>query len=154
MNSDKKNIFIFRKHFAEGRASDINKLGGKGANLAEMCNLGIPVPPGITISTNVCNYFLEHDSLPKNFKSNLIKYIKKLEKEVGSIFGDANNPLLFSVRSGARQSMPGMMETILNIGLSSRTIPGLIVILLVVYFMYNTLKYNVKKYNLPETWRK
>tara|TARA_Y100000996_G_scaffold325219_1_gene261308 strand:- start:242 stop:2926 length:2685 start_codon:yes stop_codon:yes gene_type:complete len=124
--NNKKNIFIFCKDLTEGKASDINKLGGKGANLAEMCNLGIPVPPGITISTEVCNSFLEHNSLPKNFESNLIEYIKRLEHEVGSIFGDANNPLLFSVRSGARQSMPGMMETILNIGLSLKTIPGLI----------------------------
>ena len=124
--NNKKNIFIFSKNLTEGDASYVNKLGGKGANLAEMCNLGIPVPPGITISSDVCGHFLKHNSLPKNLESTLIEYIKKLETEIGSIFGDANNPLLFSVRSGARQSMPGMMETILNIGLSLKTIPGLI----------------------------
>ena len=123
----KKYVYFFNnKKNTDGSASMFNTLGGKGANLAEMCNLGIPVPPGITISSDVCGHFLKHNSLPKNLESTLIEYIKKLETEIGSIFGDANNPLLFSVRSGARQSMPGMMETILNIGLSLKTIPGLI----------------------------
>ena len=122
----KKNIFIFSKKLTEGNAADVNKLGGKGANLAEMSRLGIPVPPGITISTDICNYFLEHKSLPNNFELLLSDYIKKIEIEIGSKFGDYNNPLLLSVRSGGRQSMPGMMETILNIGLSQKTIEGLI----------------------------
>ena len=121
---DNKNIFIFSKELTEGNVKDINLLGGKGANLAEMCTLGIPVPPGFTISTQVCNYFLQHDALPENFKSLLMGSIKKIEKGLGSKFGDPQNPLLFSVRSGARQSMPGMMETILNVGLSTETIKG------------------------------
>ena len=123
---DNKNIFIFSKELTEGDVKDVKLLGGKGANLAEMCTLGIPVPPGFTISTQVCNYFLQHNVLPKNFKSLLMSSIKKIEKGLGSKFGDPQNPLLFSVRSGARQSMPGMMETILNVGLSTETIKGLL----------------------------
>ena len=124
MNSN-KNIFIFSKSFTEGSAKDVNMLGGKGANLAEMCKLGIPVPPGFTISTDVCNYFLTYNSFPNNFKDLLNNYIKKIESEIGARFGDPQNPLLLSVRSGARYSMPGMMETILNVGLSLKTIEGL-----------------------------
>ena len=117
-----KNIFIFSKELTEGNAQDVNLLGGKGANLCEMCNLGIPVPPGFTISTEVCNYFLKNNSFPENFKLSLMGAIKKIEKNLGQKFGNPQNPLLFSVRSGARQSMPGMMETVLNVGLSEKII--------------------------------
>ena len=122
----KKNIYIFSKKQTEGSKELVNVLGGKGANLAEMCHLGIPVPPGFTISTEVCNYYLENNSFPKNFKNELLGAIKKIEDCQGAIFGDLNNPLLFSIRSGARQSMPGMMETVLNVGLTKNTIQALI----------------------------
>ena len=104
----------------------IDVLGGKGANLAEMCNLNIPVPPGFTISTDVCNYFLKNNSFPKGFEDELLSGIKEVEKNLGFEFGNEKKPLLFSIRSGARQSMPGMMDTVLNVGLTEKTILGLI----------------------------
>jgi pyruvate,orthophosphate dikinase len=100
-------------------------LGGKGANIAEMCKLGLPVPPGFTLATSLCNDFLKNKKLSMALKKNVKKYITKTEKIVGSSFG-GENPLLLSVRSGAPVSMPGMMETILNIGLTSETLPYLI----------------------------
>jgi len=104
-----------------------NLLGGKGANLAEMTNLGIPVPPGFTISTEVCNYYYRHKrKLPKKLQAEVRKSLRRVETLLGRKFGDTDNPLLVSVRSGARRSMPGMMETVLNIGLTTKTIPGLI----------------------------
>ncbi len=121
-----KNIYFFGNGTAEGAASDKNLLGGKGANLAEMTNLGIPVPPGFTISTDICRYYMEMKTYPNGLKIELQKSLKKVESAMKQIFGDPANPLLVSVRSGARQSMPGMMETVLNIGLSTKTIPGLI----------------------------
>ena len=123
----KKYIYNFSSKGAEGDKKLINILGGKGANLAEMCSLKIPVPPGFTISTDVCNYFLKNNAFPKGFKKNLMNSIKKIEQILGSEFGNPKNPLLFSVRSGARQSMPGMMETVLNVGLTSKTLDGLII---------------------------
>ncbi|SVE38323.1 uncharacterized protein METZ01_LOCUS491177, partial [marine metagenome] len=104
-----------------------NLLGGKGANLAEMTTLGIPVPPGFTITTDVCNYYYKNNLIfPKDLETQAREAIKKTETIMQKQFGNEENPLLFSVRSGARQSMPGMMETVLNIGLTSKTIPGLI----------------------------
>jgi pyruvate,orthophosphate dikinase len=100
-------------------------LGGKGANLAEMTNLGVPVPPGFTIGTSVCNEFLETGKEPPGLKEEVAEHLKRLEKTAGKKLGDANNPLLVSVRSGAKQSMPGMMETILNLGLNDVTVQGL-----------------------------
>ena len=123
---NKKYIYRFSQDCTEGNKSLINLLGGKGANLAEMCNLQIPVPPGFTVSTEVCNYFLQNNTFPEDFKPALLQSIHDIEKELGLKFGDADNPLLLSVRSGARQSMPGMMETVLNVGLTSKTIVGLI----------------------------
>ena len=102
-------------------------LGGKGANLAEMTNLSIPVPPGFTITTEVCNYYYDSDlNLPEDLDVQVNNALKQIEAILEKGFGDSDNPLLFSVRSGARESMPGMMETVLNIGLTSKTIPGLI----------------------------
>ena len=102
-------------------------LGGKGANLAEMTNLSIPVPPGFTITTEVCNYYYDSDlNLPEDLDVQVNNALKQIEAILEKSFGDSDNPLLFSVRSGARESMPGMMETVLNIGLTSKTIPGLI----------------------------
>ena len=101
-------------------------LGSKGANLAEMTILGIPVPPGFTISTDVCTYFMQKGKYPADLTNEVENNLHQIESIMGHTFGDSNNPLLVSVRSGARQSMPGMMETVLNIGLTSQTIPGLI----------------------------
>jgi len=126
----KKYIYFFGGGRAEGNESMKNLLGGKGANLAEMAgrkDLQLPVPPGFTISTEVCTYFYSNrNSYPKGLRKDTEKSIKKIEGLMERKFGDINNPLLVSVRSGARRSMPGMMETILNVGLTTKTIPGLI----------------------------
>ena len=101
-------------------------LGGKGANLAEMANLGLPVPPGFTIPTSVCNYFYDNDkTYPKDLKAQVEKALEYVGKLTGKTFGDAANPLLVSVRSGARASMPGMMDTVLNLGLNDQTVEAL-----------------------------
>ena len=121
-----KNVYLFGSGITEGSANQQNILGGKGANLAEMSNLKIPVPPGFTIPTHICNHFLKNRKLGKNIQTAINNALTKIEKILGKKFGDAKNPLLLSVRSGARMSMPGMMETVLNIGLTSKTIPGLI----------------------------
>ena len=103
-----------------------NLLGGKGANLAEMARLKLPVPPGFTISTKVCNYFYDHGhKYPKGLTEGVAKSVVRVEKALGRKFGDAKNPLLVSVRSGARVSMPGMMDTVLNLGLTDETVTGL-----------------------------
>ena len=122
----KKYVYSFMGNSAEGSAAMYKVLGGKGANLAEMTNLSIPVPPGFTISTEVCTYYMKHNKYPSGFKTQVEKALHDMEQEINKLFGNQNNPLLLSVRSGARQSMPGMMETVLNIGLTSNTIPGLI----------------------------
>ena len=122
----KKYIYNFSPQNVEGNKKLINLLGGKGANLAEMSQLNIPVPPGFTISTDVCNYFLKNKRFPSGFKKSLLESIKNIELALGREFGSIKNPLLFSVRSGARKSMPGMMETVLNVGLTSKTLDGLI----------------------------
>ncbi|MDB4859371.1 pyruvate, phosphate dikinase [Candidatus Marinimicrobia bacterium] len=122
----KKFIYLFGKNINEGDVSQVDILGGKGANLAEMSSLNIPVPPGFTITTPVCNTFLEKQSLNKTTKNNIFQSLKIVEKAMSKGLGDIKNPLLLSVRSGAKISMPGMMETVLNIGLTSRTIPALI----------------------------
>lgn len=121
-----KSIYSFGGGRADGRSDMKALLGGKGANLAEMTNIGLPVPPGFTISTGTCNYFLEHKGkYPAGFKPDVLKALRKVEKWTGKKFGDAKNPLLVSVRSGARASMPGMMDTILNLGLNDVTVEGL-----------------------------
>ena len=126
----KKYLYFFGGGRAEGNESMKNLLGGKGANLAEMAghkNLRLPVPPGFTISTEVCTYFYANkNQYPKGLRDDVHKLIKKIEALMKRKFGDVENPLLVSVRSGARKSMPGMMETILNVGLTTKTIPGLI----------------------------
>jgi len=123
----KKMVYFFGEGKADGRADMKNLLGGKGANLAEMTNLGIPVPPGFTITTEVCTTYYElGGKLPPELTQEVQKAIRRVEKIMHAGFGDPENPLLVSVRSGARQSMPGMMETILNVGLTTKTIPGLI----------------------------
>jgi len=122
-----KRVYFFGGGKAEGNAKMKELLGGKGANLAEMSNLGIPVPAGFTITTEVCTHFMKTGGkYPAGLQKDVDAALKKVEKFMGAWYGDPDNPLLFSVRSGARASMPGMMETILNIGLTSKTIPGLI----------------------------
>ena len=119
-------VYSFGDGKAEGRADMRNLLGGKGANLAEMSSLGLPVPPGFTISTEVCTYFYDNKrTYPPELKDELEKALVEVEKVVGIQFGDAANPLLVSVRSGARASMPGMMDTVLNLGLNDKTVLGL-----------------------------
>jgi len=115
-------IFEFSKQHTDGDASMVNLLGGKGANLAEMSNLGISVPPGFTITTEVCNYFMEHNELPDSLEEKVNNAVKNLEKYSNLSFGGKSNPLLLSVRSGGRVSMPGMMDSILNIGLNDDNI--------------------------------
>ncbi len=121
-----KYVYSFGDGKADGTAKDRNLLGGKGANLAEMTNLGIPVPPGFTISTDVCVYYMKNERYPEELKQQVNDALKKIESVMGQKFGNPENPLLLSVRSGARMSMPGMMETVLNLGLTSKTLPGLI----------------------------
>ncbi|MCF6286599.1 MAG: pyruvate, phosphate dikinase, partial [Candidatus Hydrogenedentes bacterium] len=125
----KKSVYFFGGGKGDGNASMKNLLGGKGANLADMAKIGIPVPAGFTVTTEVCTEYYENKGrIPKHVTEEYLKALKKVEKVMGKKYGDPKNPLLLSVRSGARQSMPGMMDTVLNIGLSSKTLPGLIAI--------------------------
>ncbi len=125
--SEIKRVYFFGGKVADGDGSMKNLLGGKGANLAEMCSLGIPVPAGFTITTDTCTEFYKNNSqLPEQLKREVEEKLAKVSSVMEMKFGDKENPLLLSCRSGARSSMPGMMETVLNIGLCSETIPGLI----------------------------
>ncbi len=122
-----KYVYLFGKGKAEGRAEMKLLLGGKGANLAEMTNIGLPVPPGFTITTEVCAYYYKgKKSYPRVLESQVIKALRSVERYIGKKFGDSHDPLLVSVRSGAPSSMPGMMDTILNLGLNDQTVLGLI----------------------------
>ena len=119
-------VYEFGDGRAEGRASMRNLLGGKGAGLAEMANLRLPVPPGFTITTDVCTYYYSHDQqYPKDLKPQVGKALAAIGRITGKVFGDKSNPLLVSVRSGARASMPGMMDTVLNLGLNDETVEAL-----------------------------
>ena len=123
----KKYVYFFGNGKADGKAEMKALLGGKGANLAEMTNINLPVPPGFTISTEVCTYYYENKKrYPKELEIEVMKALAKVEKAMGKKFADPKDPLLVSVRSGARASMPGMMDTILNLGLNDETISGLI----------------------------
>ena len=118
-----KRVWLFK----EGNADMRNLLGGKGANLAEMTNLGLPVPPGLTITTETCMDYINHgNKMPEGVMDEVKEALKKVEEQAGKKFGDSENPLLVSVRSGARLSMPGMMETILNLGMNDQTVEGMI----------------------------
>ena len=122
-----KFVYFFGGGKAEGKASMRNILGGKGAGLHEMTRIGVPVPPGFTITTDVCTHYYAHrGGYPKGLEIEVSRALKRLEKKLGKRFGDANDPLLVSVRSGARESMPGMMDTVLNLGLNEQTLQGLI----------------------------
>ncbi|HEV7768917.1 MAG TPA: pyruvate, phosphate dikinase [Thermoanaerobaculia bacterium] len=126
MSEEGKYVYYFGDGQAEGNAKMKDVLGGKGAGLAEMTNIGVPVPPGFTISTGVCTYFYDHDkTYPPQLKDSVAENLAKVEASVGRRFGDDEKPLLVSVRSGARASMPGMMDTILNLGLNDATVQGL-----------------------------
>ena len=119
-------VYGFGGGSAEGEADMRNLLGGKGANLAEMCNIGLPVPPGFSITTEVCTYYYDNDQkYPDTLKPQFETALADIEDSVGMMFGDADNPLLVSVRSGARVSMPGMMDTVLKLGLNDVTVAGL-----------------------------
>ena len=119
-------VYTFGNGAAEGRSVDVELLGGKGANLAEMASLGLPVPPGLTIVTRACGWFNEHGrTFPDALKDQVAEGIRAMERETGRGFGDRRHPLLLSVRSGARASMPGMMDTVLNLGLNDETVQAL-----------------------------
>jgi pyruvate,orthophosphate dikinase len=120
-----KSVFFFGKGSAEGTREWRDLLGGKGANLHEMTNMGIPVPPGFTLATTLCDTFLSGGGLPSELRAEVDTALRRVEAATGRRFGDAANPLLVSVRSGARVSMPGMMETILNLGLNDESVEGL-----------------------------
>lgn len=122
-----KYVYFFGGKKADGKAEMKSLLGGKGANLAEMVNIGLPVPAGYTITTEVCTYYYANKrSYPKELKAQVLDALKKVENAMGAKFGDPKNPLLVSIRSGARASMPGMMDTILNLGLNDTTVKGVI----------------------------
>src|SRR6516165_6703774 len=122
-----KYVYFFGGKSADGNGKMKELLGGKGANLAEMCLIGLPVPAGFTLTTEVCNYFTAHKkTYPPELRAEVDAALRKTEEVMGAKFGDARNPLLVSCRSGARVSMPGMMDTVLNIGLNEATLRGLI----------------------------
>ncbi|MBX9677235.1 MAG: pyruvate, phosphate dikinase [Gemmataceae bacterium] len=122
-----KYVYFFGGNSAEGNGKQKDLLGGKGANLAEMSLIGLPVPAGFTVTTEVCNYYYANGkTLPKELEAQIAEALAKTEKVMGAKFGDAKNPLLLSCRSGARVSMPGMMDTVLNIGLNEATLAGLV----------------------------
>ena len=122
-----KYVYFFGNGKAEGKTEMKNLLGGKGANLAEMTNIGLPVPPGFSITTEVCTYYYANKrKYPKSLEKEVLTALAKVERVMGAKFGDPKNPLLVSIRSGARASMPGMMDTILNLGLNDQTVVGVI----------------------------
>ena len=126
MNASEKQVYFFAEGDAEGNASMKNVLGGKGANLAEMTGLGLPVPPGFTIATHVCRQFYDRGKkIPDSIRTQVEEALNRVENKIGKKFGHNSDPLLVSVRSGARVSMPGMMDTILNLGLNDESVEGL-----------------------------
>jgi len=143
----KKYVYFFGAGKAEGNKDMKGLLGGKGANLAEMAGIGLPVPPGFTVSTEVCSLFYKNKKrVPEDVKREVEKKLKRLEKTAGQGFGDPKNPLLVSVRSGARASMPGMMDTILNLGLNGKTAAALIAKTRNARFVYDSYRRFVQMY--------
>ena len=143
-----KRVYTFGNGKAEGRADMRNLLGGKGANLAEMNLIGVPVPPGFTITTDVCNEYFEKgkDDVVALLKDDVEKSVNHIEGLMNSKFGDTENPLLVSVRSGARASMPGMMDTILNLGLNDAVAEGLAKKTNNPHFVYDSYRRFVQMY--------
>jgi pyruvate,orthophosphate dikinase len=124
--TDQRYVYRFGGGVSDGGRGDRNLLGGKGANLAEMASIGLPVPPGFTISTEMCaRYYDEGGQFPQSLRDEVAEGIAHIEGVTGKTFGDKADPLLVSVRSGARASMPGMMDTVLNLGLNDATVEGL-----------------------------
>ena len=149
-----KYVYSFGGGRAEGKAEMKNLLGGKGANLAEMVKIGLPVPAGFTISTEVCTYYYDHKkTLPKSLDKEVRAAIKKVEKAMGAKFGDVKNPLLMSVRSGARASMPGMMDTILNLGINDAIAESLVKKTGNPRFVYDTFGNSIKNSVGKVCWR-
>ena len=125
-SSKKKMVYYFGKIKTDGNGSMKQLLGGKGANLAEMTSIGLPVPPGFTVTTECCDqYYQQGKKMPKGLMDQVTKAVALLEKESGKKFGDNHNALFMSVRSGAAVSMPGMMDTVLNLGLNDKAVLGL-----------------------------
>jgi len=140
-------VYQFGNGRADGKADMRHLLGGKGAGLAEMSNLGLPVPPGFTITTEVCtHYYANNNSCPAELKAQVEAALAQVEKTTGATFGDAKNPLLVSVRSGARASMPGMMDTVLNLGLNKQTVEGLKAISGDARFAYDSYRRFIQMY--------
>ena len=147
-NKSRKYVYFFGAGKADWKAEMKNLLGGKGANLAEMTNLNIPVPAGFTITTEVCTYYYAHGrKYPVELDKQVRTALARVEEIMDAKFGDADNPLLVSVRSGARRSMPGMMETVLNVGLTEKTIPGLIVKTKNERFVYDAYRRLISMYS-------
>ena len=143
----KRYVYFFGKGKADGRAEMKSLLGGKGANLAEMTNIGLPVPAGFTISTEVCTYYYANKlKYPTSLQAEVKKALKRVESSMGAKFGDPKNPLLVSVRSGARASMPGMMDTILNLGLNDTVAEGLVAKTKNPRFVYDSYRRFVQMY--------
>ncbi len=143
-----KFVYYFGKGKSEGDASMRNLLGGKGANLADMAYIGLPVPPGFTVTTEVCTaYTSNKNKYPVGLKEQVLESLKRVEKEMGKKFNDPKNPLLVSVRSGARVSMPGMMDTVLNLGLNDKTIEGLLAVSGDARFAYDSYRRFVMMYS-------
>lgn len=146
--ASKKFTYFFGNGSAEGKGEQRELLGGKGANLHEMTTLGLPVPAGFTISTEVCtHYYANNKSYPSELKEQVLESLKKLEAAMGLRFGDPERPLLVSVRSGARASMPGMMDTILNLGLNDRVIEGMIALSKDERFAYDSYRRFITMYS-------
>ncbi len=143
-----KYVYFFGDGRADGNAEMKNLLGGKGANLAEMVSLGIPVPPGFTVTTEVCTYYYANGKkYPSELKEQVNSALARCEKIMGAKYGDPANPLLMSVRSGSRRSMPGMMETVLNLGLTTKTIPGMIKLTGNERFVYDAYRRLIQMYS-------
>jgi pyruvate, orthophosphate dikinase len=147
MPKTNKFVYFFGGGKAEGKASMRDLLGGKGAGLHEMTRIGVPVPPGFTITTDVCRYYYARGGYPKSLEIDVSLALKRVERQLGKRFGDANDPLLVSVRSGARESMPGMMDTVLNLGLNDQTLQGLIRQTQDPRFAYDTYRRFVQMYS-------
>ncbi|HEX6172574.1 MAG TPA: PEP/pyruvate-binding domain-containing protein, partial [Candidatus Binatia bacterium] len=147
MPKNNKCVYFFGGGKAEGKASMRELLGGKGAGLHEMTRIGVPVPPGFTITTEVCRYYHARGRYPKSLELDVSQALKRLEKKIGKRFGDPHEPLLVSVRSGARESMPGMMDTVLNLGLNDQTLQGLIRQTQDPRFAYDTYRRFVQMYS-------